>query len=171
MKNIYFLHKKHISVTPFLVFTYIIACVLVFAVMMRGGNAVAIGILSILTLITAVLVKYDKSIGVYIDDKQICYRGVKKKYYNIGDIKGIKIIKSYSAGGKYRGFYELKDKNGDFLYTTFFLKQVNDEIKAYEKGDLWFAQEFKKQILCSSVYDKDAIKYIQEENPNIIVVC
>lgn len=52
MKNIYFLHKKHISVTPYLVFTYIIARVLVFAVMMRVGNAVAIGILSILTLIT-----------------------------------------------------------------------------------------------------------------------
>lgn len=62
MENIYFLHKKHISVTPYLVFTYIIACVLVFAVMMRGWNAVAIGILSTLTLITAVLVKYDKSI-------------------------------------------------------------------------------------------------------------
>ena len=39
----------------------------------------------------------------------------------------------------------------------------------FNKGDLWFIQKFKQDILTWSIYSEDAIVFLKENNPDIII--
>ena len=93
-----------------------------------------------------------------------------KHYVNPKEIKGIIIIRSYSAGGKYRGFYPLKDKNGNNLYTTILVKNIMRDMIHFDKGDIWFIQNFKQHILTWATYSESVVNYLKILEPSIEII-
>ena len=127
-------------------------------------------VLLVITLTLLFLVRFYNSKGIYIENNKVYVKNTNKKSIDIEKIKGIKIIQSYSSGGKYRGFYPMQDNKGNFLYTAILLKDITDEMRDFNKGDLWFNQTFKNQIIASSVYVQEAVKYLKITNHNIEII-
>ena len=152
MSNKFFLRKTHVNISFSVIVVYITIVILLIFIAINH-NKIATGLVLIFiicTLITFLLVKYFSSIGLYINGKNIYYKNFKTQYINCNQISGIKIIASYGVGGKFRGFYPLKDSRGEFLYSAIILKAISDEMLDYQKGDLWFNENYKKQIICSA---------------------
>ena len=136
-------------------------------------NEITVGLVFVCilsTFITFLLRRYYNSIGLYINGMNVYYKNIAKRNININEIAGIKIIQSYGAGGKYRGFYPLKNRKGEMLYSAILLKTIFDEMYNYQQGDLWFNSNYKRQIICSVIYDKSTIDYLKILNPNIKII-
>lgn len=143
----------------------------IFVAIKRQELLVYVCALLFITLIFLILlVNYYKAVGLYIIGDNIYYKKIRKQYINPKEIKGIKIICSYSAGGKYRGFYPIKDNRGNSLYTAIFVKDITQEMIHFDKGDLWFIQKFKQHILAWTVYSEDAVNYLKTLEPDIEVL-
>ena len=125
----FFIKKSHVNTSAYIILGYItIIAVILFAGFKSNELtnefiwASAI-VLSLSTFITFLLVKYCNSIGMYINGANIYYKNMRRRSINVSDIKGIKVIQAYSAGGK-----------------------------------------------ASVVYDKDAVEYLKNLNPNIKMI-
>lgn len=172
MKNSYFLKKTHIPVSAYLILTYATLCVLLLIITVNNRNMIlgCLMILFAITILLFALIKLYNGKGVYIDNDKVYYKNIKKQIINIESIKGIKVVKAYTAKGKYGGFYPLRDREGNELYTIVLLKNITEDMINFSEGDLWFIQEFKNQIFCSAVYEEDAIEYLKLLNPNIKII-
>ena len=158
----YFLRKSHINIIGYLIFAFIVLFVIGIIVAIRRVEIVryvCAGLFMILAVFVLLIIHF-KSQGLYIYEDKIYYKNIKKEYINITDIKAILIVKSYGTGGKYQGFYPLKDCKGDNLYTAIFVKNIEAEMFQFNKGDLWFIDKYKKQILMWVVYSKPAIDFL-----------
>ena len=171
MNNSYFLKKSHVGITSHTIIIYIIIIVFVISKFIKDSelSMPLIFVVAFTTVITNVIVKYDNSIGLYINGMNIYYKNIKAREIDFNEIVGVKIIQAYSAG-KYRGFYPLKNQKGELLYSAIMLKSLTDEMCTYKKGDLWFNKDFKNYIICSVIYDKNAINYLKNINPNIKII-
>lgn len=149
------------------------ACIFVLGVIIAIKRHELIGYICVSLFIIfdvlILLIKYYKFQGLYITENKIYYKSTKKVDIRIKDVKGIIKIQAYSSGGKYRGFYPLSDNKGNKLYTAVFVKNITDEMLQFNKGDLWFIQKFKQDILTWSIYSEDAIVFLKENNPDIII--
>ena len=169
MKQSYFFKKTHVDITAFFLLIYITLLIL-FCIIFGDNFNVLIITSTVISLIFLLLMRFYKGIGRYIDNDIIYEKKIKAKNINVNKIKGIKVIQAYSVGGKYRGFYPIQDNNGNFLYTAILLKDITDEMRDFIKGDLWFNQTFKSEIITSSVYVQDAVEYLKLINPNIEII-
>lgn len=43
-------------------------------------------------------------------------------------------------------------------------------MRAYSQGDLWFNQEYRDFVICSVIYEKNAIDYLKSINPNMEIM-
>ena len=172
MKKTYFLKKSHFNISSYLIFGYFVLVVLFYFILFCNRNLFVeiISIFIVATLILFVSIKYYKNKGIYIVNDKVYYKNIKKYCINIEQIKGIKIIQSYGAGGKNRGFFPLKDKKGNDLYTAILLKDISDDMILFKKGDLWFNQRFKNQIIFSVVYSQEAIEYLKSLNSSMKII-
>lgn len=107
--------------------------------------------------------------GIYIDTDKIYYRAffIKKEILP-SDIAGIKIIRS-CIEGIYLS-HELKDADKKQLYNIILLNTVVSGMYNYDASDLYFQRRYRKYVLCSVIYDKELVEYIEELNPNIIIL-
>ena len=97
------------------------------------------------------------------------YRNFKSTKINVEDIVGVKIIQAYSCSEN-KPFYPIKNAKGEMLYSAAFLRSVTEEMYHYKDGDLWFNREYRKHIICWTIYEQDAIDYLKDINPNIKVI-
>ena len=172
MKTKFFLKKSHVSVIGFLILAYITLFVLgIFIAINRNELFVHVcTFLFVFFIVILLIVNYYKTVGLYIVEEKIYYKNFRKKHINPREIKGVIIIRSYSAGGKYRGFYPLKDNNGNSLYTAIFIRNITQDMLHFEKGDLWFIQNFKQYILTWIIYSEAAINHLKSLEPNIEII-
>lgn len=171
MSNQYFLKKSHINISAYVILIYITMVIVLLMIGLRQAK-VTIGLASTFVFSTAMallLMKYYNSIGLYIDNMNVYYKGLRIQNIDITMIAGIKIIQSYSTG-KYRGFYPVKNRKEGCLYSAILLRSITDDMYNYQKGDLWFNADYKKQIICSVVYDKNAVDYLTGINFNIKIL-
>lgn len=125
-------------------------------------------IISVLIVVTIFFVKQDAKRGLYISKDEISYKSwFKTKRIVVNTIVAIKVTKALT-GERFGPLYELKDINGNILYTMFFLKDIDDEILQCTSGDLIFEHEFRKHIICRCVYDRAAVEHLKSINSNIV---
>lgn len=127
-------------------------------------------IAAVAVVIFAIFVcRHVDSMGLYIDGTDVCYKGMRRKEINIHDIAGVKVLQAYGASG-YKGIYPIKESNGDKRYSAIFISELQDGMQSYSRGDLWFNQEYREFVICTVLYDKNAIDYLKSINPDIEVM-
>ena len=172
MKKEYFLKHSHLSITItiYIALSYIIITMLLCLVAIKFTRTIFPYVLIVLLgLFTTLLLRHINIMGLYINDTNIYYKNWKSHRIDIEEIAGVKVIQSYSTGGKYKGFYALTSENGP-LYTAIILNEVLDTMHSFSKGDLWFNSKYKKQVICSVTYNKAAIEYLIKMNPSIRII-
>ncbi len=110
--------------------------------------------------------------GIIFKDEFVYYKNFIQKKYNISSIKGVKTAVTYDTSA-WGGDEVYKTKNGNILYTVFYLKSVDDNIRMFDgkKGlSSTFANDYHKNILFSSVYDERVIQYLKTVNPDIEIM-
>lgn len=133
-------------------------------------KTVIFGIATVAVILFAICVyKCIENAGLYIVDTDVYYKGVRRKKFKIQHIAGVKVLKTYAAL-KHRGFYPIIENNGDGRYFAIFLSEVKDVMRGYSQGDLWFNQEYRDFVICSGIYEKNAIDYLKSINPNMEIM-
>ncbi len=90
-----------------------------------------------------------------IDGNKLCYKTIRKKFYDISDVSGLLVVKAQVAVGKTLTGWDLKNK-----YVIVYLKDKNFEYKShYGSIDLW--KYHRKHILFTTVYDEQVIEYFK----------
>ena len=123
---------------------------------------------------TIFLVRYIKSMGVYIDNESVLFKTwFIKKSICVEEIAAIKIEKAIQGSNLGKSFF-LKDKQGRPLFSMIAVSSYDADMLRQspdqdQKGDTDFCQKFKKSVLFYSVYDQSVIDYLLTLNPNIIV--
>lgn len=171
MNNSYFLKKSHVSITPHVIIVYVLIIAFGIFKLVKDSqfSVVLFLVIAFSTVIVSLIIKYEHSVGLYINGMNVYYKNLKTREIDINNICGVKIIQSYSVD-KYKPFYPLKNHRGEFLYSAIILKSLTEEMVGYTKGDLWFVNDFKKHIICWVVYEKNAIDYLKDINPNIKII-
>lgn len=171
MDKSFFLKKSYDSVIPHTIIAYVLVIAFVVFKIVRDKEMSVTSLLSILffTAVLILVIKHDISTGLYIKGINMYYRNFKSTKIYVEDIAGVKIIQAYSVS-KYKTFYPIKNTKGEVLYSAFFLRSLTEEMYHYKKGDLWFNNEYKKHIICSTVYEQNAIDYLKNINPNIKII-
>ena len=171
MNNSFFLKNSYVSVIPHTIIAYLLVISFIVFKIAKGKELSVESVFSIVffTVVLILIIKYDNSTGLYIKGIDIYYKNLKSNKISIHDIVGVKIIQAYSVG-KYQTFYPIKNKRGEVIYSAFFLKSLTEEMFSYKKGDLWFNKDFKNHIICSTVYEQNAINYLKDTNPGIKVI-
>lgn len=113
--------------------------------------------------------KHVESMGVYINCTNVYYKKMRYKKVKVQDIAGVKVLRAYGASG-YKGIYPIKESNGDKRYSAVFIRELQDGMQSYNRGDLWFNQEYRDFVICSVLYDKNAVDYLKSVNPDIEVM-
>ena len=148
---------------------FVTAAVLVWIGYIREKTAV-FAITAVAVVIFAIFVcRRVKSMGLYIDGADVYYKGMRRKEINIYDIAGVKVLQAYGAS-RYKGIYPIKESNGDKRYSAIFIRGLQDGMQSYNRGDLWFNQEYREFVICSVLYDKNAVDYLKSINPDIEVM-
>ena len=172
MNDKFFLKKSYLffAVSIYIGMAYGIISLLLFLTVVRFQQTFLIcsGIFLFITVLMVVSLKLNAA-GLYIDGRKVYYKNGAVRTIDVNDIVGIKVIQAYGCGGKYRGFYPLTSK-GAPLYTAVILKEIVPTMYDYAKGDLWFNAEFKDQIICSVIYDKNAIDFLKGLNSTIEII-
>ena len=127
----------------------------------------------LLLLGTVFLIRYVKSMGVYIDNESILFKTwFTRKTLCVEEIAAIKIEKAIQ--GSTLGSTFLKDKQGNPLFSMIALSRYDATMLRQspdqdQMGDTHFFYKFKKHVLFYSIYDQSVIDYLLTLNPNIIV--
>lgn len=176
MKNTLFVRISHLNATVILICIYLIFVVTSILFVYRIDRSIKVlaivgMFVLILTGFTVYLIKVFNSIGLYLKDDILYYKticGIKQ--VTPFDVIGIKIIKSQYMTGKFGWIFDLKDSKGNNLYSAVFLKQIKEEMKIYDRGDISFNFEFKDYIMFSVVYNDELINEIIRINPRILII-
>lgn len=167
----FFLKKSHtnLSFIPHSIVLSMMIFVFIIVLLIKNNELpmflTAIFVISI--IVTYLIYRSEATTGLYINDASVFYKScIKKININVNEIAGIKILPSY-GWKQYGGYYRLKDSDKRLLYSAFILKELNDEIVAYERGDIWFINNFKDHIICSVIYEKNGIDFLKNMNPEI----
>ena len=148
---------------------FVMAALLIRIGYIREKTAV-FAIAAVAVVIIAIFVcRHVDSMGLYIDGTDVCYKGMRRKEINVHDIAGVKVLQAYGASG-YKGIYPIKESNGDKRYSAIFIRELQDGMQSYSRGDLWFNQEYREFVICSVLYDQNAIDYLKSINPDMEVM-
>ena len=104
--------------------------------------------------------------GLYIDHDTLCYKRVRKRFYNINDIARIHIVTTQICLG-YNRFDSschnigVKDLKGNYHYKILYLNNKNIKMYDNDDGDLDFYFNHKDSVLFSSEYDERVIKLFE----------
>lgn len=172
MKESYFVKRTHINISAVVISMYILLLLILLLFIYRYPQILfGVGLLILLTTILMIFfVKFLNGMGLYIKNDKLYYKSWLVKQINPYDIAGIKVIKSLSSGGRYRGFFELKDSNGNFLYSAIFVNKLKYGMRDQNRGDIMFNSRYKNYIMFSTVYDYKMIDMVVKINPEIKII-
>ena len=109
----------------------------------------------IITLFIAICFIISINEKLIIDGNKLCYKSIRKKFYDISDVSGLLVVKAQVAVGKTLSGWDLKNK-----YVIVYLKEKNFEHKShYGSIDLW--KYHGDHILFTTVYDEKVIEYFK----------
>jgi len=110
-----------------------------------------------LTILVLVLWLFAKNEGLLIEDDKLCYKSLRKKYYEINQIAGLHIVKDQIP---LKRFISIDVKN---KYKIIYLKDRDYEKRSTDNGfwDFWI--HHSKHILFFTVYDEKVIEYFNSK--------
>ena len=97
--------------------------------------------------------------GLLIENDRLCFKSIRKKYYELNQIAGIHIVKDQIYLGNLISI-DLKIK-GEYKYKMIYLKDKDFEKRSSDNGVCDFHIHHRKHILFTTVYDKKAIEYFK----------
>ena len=123
-----------------------------------------------LTILVMVLWLLCRNEGLLIENDKLCYKGLRKKYYEINQIAGLHIVKDqlllvYLSGGTPWSI-DIKRK-GEYKYNIIYLKDKDFENRSSDNGVYDFHLHHRKHILFTTVYDEKAIEYFKSKGIEI----
>ena len=118
-----------------------------------------------LTILVAVLWLLCRNEGLLIENDKLCYKGLRKKNYELNQIAGIHIVKDQIYLGKFISI-DLKIK-GEYKYKIIYLKDKDFENRSSDNGVWDFHIHHGKHILFTTVYDEKAIEYFKSKGIEI----
>lgn len=99
--------------------------------------------------------------GLYIDNDRLYYKSIKKKNYDVNQIKGIHIAKAQIHIGT---FVNISVKlKGQYKYKIIYLKDRDFESRSGDNGAYDFWYNHAKHILFTTVYDEQVIEYFKSK--------
>ena len=114
-----------------------------------------------LTIFVTVLWLLCRNEGLLIENDKLCYKGLRKKYYEINQIAGLYIVKDQIYIGNFISI-DLKIK-GEYKYKIIYLKDKDFENHSSYNGVWDFHIHHRKHILFTTVYDEKAIEYFKSK--------
>lgn len=119
--------------------------------------------------------KYETTRGLIVDAEKLLYKGLWKRPVDVQRIVAIKIARAsttFKCGDS--PLNDIKDREGNQLYSMFFLTSYMPWTMAEKEGEPWvndqgFQHWFREYIICRLVYDQEVIDYLLRLNPDIVV--
>ena len=110
-----------------------------------------------LTILVTVLWLFARNEGLLIEDDKLCYRSLRKKYYDINQIAGLHIVKDQIYLGRLISI-DLKNK-----YKIIYLKDRDYKKRSSDNGiwDFWI--HHSKHVLFFTNYDEEVVKYFDSK--------
>ena len=90
-------------------------------------------------------------------------------YIKPEEIAAIKVNQAYRKMAK-GGSIPFEGKNGEVLYTISLLKSVDEDVERFSDGDIRFQEKHWKKIICTVVFDREAINCIKSLNSEIRIL-
>ena len=118
-----------------------------------------------LTILVTVLWLLCRNEGLLIENNKLCYKGLRKKNYELNQIAGIHIVKDQIYLGNLISI-DLKIK-GEYKYKIIYLKDKDFENRSSDNGVCDFHIHHGKHILFTTVYDEKAIEYFKSKGIGI----
>ena len=118
-----------------------------------------------LTILVMVLWLLCRNDGLLIENNKLCYKGLRKKNYELNQIAGIHIVKDQIYLGNLISI-DLKIK-GEYKYKIIYLKDKDFENRSSDNGVWDFHIHHRKHILFTTVYDEKAIEYFKSKGIEI----
>ena len=118
-------------------------------------------IASVLTILVMVLWMCTRNEGLLIEDDKLCYKSLRKKYYDINQIAGLHIVKDQIYLGRLISI-DLKNK-----YKIIYLKDRDYKKRSSDNGIWDFHIHHGKHILFTTVYDEKVIEYFKSKGIEI----
>lgn len=162
MKNIFFLKQAYFGLPEVIASLYAL-----FVMALLLGKDISP--LPIPTVVAGILFLLAKKRGLYIQQEQISYRTLRHRSIAAHDIIAIKLMPAYFCVHD-MGNYLLTDSNRNPLYSIMLLRSLREEMRTFQGDDIEFRQKFWRDIICFSVYDKEAVEYLLYLNPNIEII-
>lgn len=123
----------------------------------------------VLTLLSCIMYNKMKKLGIYADEKNIIIKNMcNQKKVSIENVVAVAIVKSIYKG-KYK-CSDLKDANGNQLYTFFLLSDYKLQMYNYKHGDFTFMTEFKEDVLGECVFNEMFFNWLLKEKTNIKII-
>ncbi len=172
MKANYFVKQsyKNTKIALMTVFTVLSAIVIILNIKFQMIYWWLFISLGVILLIFICLIKLFDSFGIYITEDKVFYKRIKTKQIDVNSITGIKVIKSEMRTNLAWSSFELKDKQGDNLYSAIYLSKIDFDMKDYPYGDIEFIRRFKNDVVMHSIYDKRFIEDLKQFNNEIEII-
>ena len=109
--------------------------------------------------------------GLHIEDNYVFYKFFSKKEIDISSIAAIKICQVYRLGGRFMGYYPMKNENGEIVYSMFLMSKIDEKMINHDFNNVDFKSEYRGcYIICEVIYDREAANYLKTLNPNIKII-
>lgn len=162
-----FVKKDHYNNKIFVALMWVVSIFIICVVI--PYITVKIIVVILLTLLFCIMHKKMKKLGIYVDGKNIIIKNMcNQKKVSVENIVAVAIVKSIYKG-KYK-CSDLKDANGNQLYTFFLLSAYKSQMYDYKHGDFTFITEFKEDVLGECVFNEMFFRLLLKEKPNIKVI-
>lgn len=155
-----FIKADNYAVKFTLVVTIIADVALIVFGIMDNTSGLSLAIASGLTIIMLLLWILGRTEGLEIENDNLCYKGLRKKYYGLKQIAGLHIVKDQIYIGKLSSI-DIKIK-GEYKYKIIYLKDTDFEYNDFY-GVNDFYTHYRKHILFYTVYDEEAIQYFKDK--------
>jgi len=172
MDNNYFIKQSHKNAMATFLILFLCLLVVVTIIVVRN-NCFHWGYVAFLFITLFICISlgilFERK-GVYVDDEHIYYKVITKKEIEIKKIVAIKIIKSEGQVNLAWSPFDLKDRQGNVLYSMICLSDYEVEMNKYPFGDIEFIHKYKKFVVFYSVYDENLLKFLKKHNANIRII-
>lgn len=169
MKNDYFLKQSNAGLPMCAKAWYIIFSLLLLVIDPPLEKYTFIAVFALHTAFTGTLYFITSKWGLYIWRGQVYYKTLREHRINLQEIAGIKIAQEYIPIVT-KTPTALTDSHGKPLYSIAVLRSLREEMRAFNGSELAFHNQFRHDIICYAVYDKDAVEYLLHLNPNIEII-
>ena len=103
--------------------------------------------------------------GLLIENDRLCFKSIRKKYYELNQIAGIHIVKDQIYLGNLIS-KDIKIK-GEYKYKIIYLKDKDFENRSTDDGAWDFLIHHRKHTFFTTVYDERAVEYFKSKGISV----